>query len=55
MNPLRLVRLIQRTGRVAEPAPPVPTDVVEPTAELMTALRLVPGVGYIYEDDYLRK
>jgi formate hydrogenlyase subunit 7 len=34
VNPPRLVRLIQRTGRVAEPAPPVPTDVVEPTAEL---------------------
>ena len=27
---------------------------VEPTGELMNALRLVPGVGYIYEDDYLR-
>lgn len=27
---------------------------VEPTGELMNALRLVAGVGYIYEDDYLR-
>ena len=34
MNPLRLTALIQRTGRVAEPAPPIPTDELEPTAEL---------------------
>ena len=34
MNPLRLVRLIQRTGRVAEPAPPVPSDLVEPSSGL---------------------
>jgi len=34
VNPLRLVRLIQRTGRVAEPAPPVPSDLVEPSSGL---------------------
>lgn len=34
MNPLRLVRLIQRTGRVAEPAPPVPPQELDPNAEL---------------------
>jgi len=26
MNPLDLVRLVRRTGRLAEPAPPAPTD-----------------------------
>ena len=31
---MRLVRLIQRTGRVAEPAPPVPTNEIEPPVEL---------------------
>src|SRR5665647_2202188 len=34
VNPLRLTALIQRTGRVAEPAPPIPTDELEPTAAL---------------------
>ena len=37
MNPLRLLKLIARTGRFAEPAPPVPA--ADPTSAIPRALR----------------